>query len=175
MSYIKKLRDFEQTGLFRRWLYNPNHWISKDIIYDRPRVERLYCDTPKGYRINLHVIHPCPGGQVLLHPHPWPSAVHVLPPKQGGAYEMGSGFSATNEPPARRKLIRQISTGELWYEMMDPDQWHYVRPLGSISLSVMLTGKPWKRWSPKGSSIQPLLSCERVTQILNMFCDHFEK
>jgi hypothetical protein len=32
--------------------------------------------------------------------------------------------------------------------MIDPDGWHYVRPLDQPSLSLMVTGAPWSRTMP---------------------------
>ncbi len=109
-------------------------WESLDVNYEPPRVERLWRKFGD-FRIYLHRIHPCE--KALFHPHPWPSAVEVL----SGAYEMGIGYGAGPEAPptAATAILRKGSS----YEMIDPNGWHYVRPFGDPSLSIMVTGKPW--------------------------------
>ena len=45
--------------------------------------------------------------------------------------------------PARRRPDDRA--GGLRYEMTHANSWHYVRPLGRPTLSLMVTGKPWAR------------------------------
>lgn len=123
---------------------SPSCWTSLDVDYEPPRVERLWRalehhpagGAPLDYRLYLHRIHPCDKG--LWHPHPWPSAVKVL----SGRYEMGVGQSLTKyAPPSAASLVLPAGSE---YEMVDPDGWHYVRPLGpEPSLSIMVTARPW--------------------------------
>lgn len=113
-------------------------WQSLDIDYHAPRVERLWRDW-EGFRVYLHWIHPCEPGEALLHPHPWPSAMKVL----GGRYEMGVGYGPGETEPPLAALL-ELAEGST-YQMIDPDQWHYVRPLDGPALSLMVTGKPWNR------------------------------
>lgn len=127
-----------------------DRWTTLDIDYDTPRVERLWrtmeyrmvgdsissVSPPMAYRLYLHRIHPCDKG--LWHPHPWPSAVKVL----SGRYEMGvgEGISKHDPPPSATLVLTPGSE----YEMVHPDGWHYVRPLGpEPSLSIMVSGAPW--------------------------------
>ena len=59
--------------------------------------------------------------------------------------------------------------GDFRYEMTHPDSWHYVRPLGAPTLSLMVTGKPWDRESHKsGKPLQPLRT-EQVAELLRLF------
>lgn len=123
----------------------PACWQTLDIDYDAPRVERLWRTVeyqegaltgPTHYRLYLHRIHPC--ASALWHPHPWPSAIKVL----SGRYEMGIGYGVGRaDPPAAATVV--LTAGSE-YEMVDPNGWHYVRPLGpEPSLSLMVSGAPW--------------------------------
>lgn len=116
-------------------------WHTLDVDYEPPRVERLWRDFEKDYRIYLHRIHPC--DKALFHPHPWASAIKVL----SGKYVMGVGYTLDNVPPTEAATI--VLAAGSYYEMIDPDGWHYVRPIGGPSLSIMVTGPKWDRWSPK--------------------------
>jgi hypothetical protein len=137
-------------------------WQSLYIDYHPPTVERLW--TPwRDYRVYLHRIHPCEREQALFHPHPWPSAMRVLE----GDYEMAVGFGVGIETPPVAALM--IAQGDFRYEMTHPDSWHYVRPLGRPTLSVMVTGKPWARDAPRNSRpLQPLRQ-EQVAELLQLF------
>src|SRR6185503_7498206 len=96
-------------------------------------------------------------------PHPWPSAIRVL----SGKYEMGIGFGAGDEaPPVAARVI--LSAGNE-YEMTHPDGWHYVRPINEPSMSLMVTGRPWERPSPKSERPLSPLHPEKVTEIRSFF------
>lgn len=137
-------------------------WQSVDVDYHPPRVERLW-KRRGDYRVYLHRIHPCGREDALFHPHPWPSAMRVL----DGEYEMAVGFGAgTAEPPVAALMV---SRGDFRYEMTHPDAWHYVRPLGAPTLSVMVTGKPWARESPKSDKPLRPLSPEAVAELFGLF------
>lgn len=125
-------------------------WNSLHIDYHPPVVERMWRPW-RDVRVSLHRIHPCAPGEALLHPHPWPSAILVV----SGTYEMGVTYGAgTLAPPLASKVV--LAPGSR-YEMIDPDGWHYVRPLGAPSLSLMVTGKPWSRAMPVEPE-QPLVA-----------------
>lgn len=121
-------------------------WNSVFVDYEYPHVERLWLPW-NGYRLSLHRILPCEEGQALFHPHPWPQAVKVL--DAGGGYEMGIGWGAGDAPPPL--ACKFVAGSGFRYEMLDVNGWHYVRPIERPSLSIMLTGKPWDRTSPKSS------------------------
>ncbi|HVI40648.1 MAG TPA: hypothetical protein VM577_08310 [Anaerovoracaceae bacterium] len=125
-------------------LRDPNRWQTLDINYDKPRVERVWTQWGE-YRINLHRIHPCE--EAFFHPHPWPSVISII----SGRYEMAIGFGAgLEEPPVAARIILADSSA---YEMLNPDGWHYVRPIGGPVMSIMITGKPWSREMPKSDKV----------------------
>src|SRR5690348_11598928 len=97
-------------------------WNSVYVDYHKPYVERLWTQVDS-VRVYLHRIHPCTRDEALFHPHPWPSAMRILQ----GKYEMAVGYGkGMNPPPKAATLV--LETGSS-YEMIDPDGWHYVRPL----------------------------------------------
>lgn len=143
-------------------LLNKPGWNSLYINYHPPVVERLWRQVD-GYRVYLHRIHPCTEEQALVHPHPWPSAIRVLE----GSYEMGIGYGkGMTTPPIACKIITNKA---FCYEMVEPDGWHYVRPIGYPSISLMVTGKPWEREAPRSNEPLAPMSEERVTDLLNRF------
>ena len=143
-------------------LQDENIWRSLYVDYHPPTVERLW--TPwREYRAFLHRIFPCERQQALFHPHPWPSAMRVL----AGKYEMAVGFGpGMDEPPVAAMIV---SEGDFRYEMTHPDSWHYVRPIGTPTLSVMVTGQPWDREAHKSSKPLQPLHPEQVTELLGLF------
>jgi len=142
-------------------------WAGLFIDYHPPTVERLWRRWGE-HRISLHRIHPCAEGEALFHPHPWPSAMRVLE----GEYEMAVGYGEGEEaPPVAAKMI--LSGGELRYEMTDPDAWHYVRPIGGVSWSVMVTGKPWTRPAPRASKALVELTARQREELLAYFRAHY--
>lgn len=162
MSYIEKLQQIERVKLYDL-LCDVSIWKSLDINYHPPHVERLWCQLGK-YRLYLHFIHPCRREDALFHPHPWPSAIHVIE----GQYEMGMGFGPGLKEPEVFSTI--LTSGGMYYEMPHRDGWHYVRPL-SVSSSVMLTGEPWDREMPAEDEVGQLsgLHNDRVVVMLDYF------
>jgi hypothetical protein len=78
-----------------------------------------------------------------------------------GEYEMAVGYGKGETTPPVAALM--IAAGDFRYEMTDPDAWHYVRPLGRPSMSLMVTGKPWDRPAPRsGKELQPLNDAQRA-------------
>ena len=141
-------------------------WQSLLVDYHPPTVERLWT-TWQGFRVYLHRIHPCEREQALFHPHPWPSAMRVLE----GDYEMAVGFGAGMEAPPVAALM--IARGDFRYEMTHPNSWHYVRPLGRPTLSLMVTGKPWAREAPRSTKPLRPLQAEQVAELLRSFRSRF--
>jgi hypothetical protein len=135
---IDKLQQLERVKIFDL-LHSPELWNSLNINYHPPQVERLWCQLGV-YRLYLHFIHPCKEGEALYHPHPWPSAIHVLE----GSYETGFGYGeGTEEPEVFGKVF--VPNGGMYYDMTHKDGWHYVRPLGGVCSTIMLAGEPWDR------------------------------
>lgn len=143
-------------------------WNSMAVRYEHPFVDRLW--TPfefegQSFRLSLHHIHPCELGQAFWHPHPWPSIVLLL----RGKYEMGVGYGAGTSPPD--SVLTCILEPGAIYEMVNPDAWHYVRPLDPQgSWSIMLSGEPWGRQmpGPKPPSAVELWS-EQISRMLDEF------
>ncbi len=149
-----------------RLLAEKDQWQSLNINYHPPFVERVYRSW-EGYRIYLHKIHPCGPGEALFHPHPWPSAMHIL----SGKYEMAVGYGSSDTPPP--EAVKLIASGDLKYEMTDINSWHYVRPIDEMAMTLMVTGKPWRRKAPgKNQDLVPLLS-EAKEEIIAFFRDYF--
>jgi len=150
-----------------RLLLDEAGWSGLYIDYHPPTVERLWRNWGDEYRISLHRIHPCGPGQALFHAHPWPSAMRIL----AGEYEMAVGFGpGESEPPVAALMI---ASGDFRYEMTDPDAWHYVRPLGGPSWSVMVTGSPWNRPSPRPDKPLVPLSEEQRRQLFAFFRERY--
>ncbi len=143
-------------------LMSPDGWKTLRIDYHPPHVDRVYRDW-QGMRLCLHWIYPCEPGEALLHTHPWPSAMRVL----RGHYEMGVGYGKGDAPPPIAARI--VASGPMEYEMTDPDAWHYVRPVGGVAMTIMLSGKPWNRWSPQAPKELSPLSENQFLAILDAY------
>jgi hypothetical protein len=144
-------------------LADAESWHSLLIDYHPPVVERVWRPW-RDLRLSLHRIHPCGPGEALLHPHPWPSAVWIV----SGKYEMGVTYGTGSSPPP---LGARIVLGPgARYEMTEPDAWHYVRPLETPSLSIMVTGTPWARSMPVEPE-QPLgpMATEKRNELITAF------
>jgi len=147
-------------------LHDEDTWNSLYVDYHPPIVERLW--MPWGdYRVNLHRIYPCTRDEALFHPHPWPSAMRVL----SGEYEMAVGYGKGETAPSIAALM--IASGDFRYEMTDPDAWHYVRPLREPTMSLMVTGKPWDRPSPKSGKPLQQLSVEQRSAMFQFFREQY--
>jgi hypothetical protein len=165
-SLIEKLQQIERLKIYEL-LDDSSIWKSLNIDYHPPHVERLWCQLGN-YRLYLHFIHACEREEALFHPHPWPSAIHVLE----GQYEMGMGFGEGIEKPEVFTTI--LTKGDMYYEMPHRDGWHYVRPL-SVCSSIMLTGEPWDREMPDADEVGELseLHNDRIMVMLNYFKTKF--
>lgn len=131
-------------------LQDTEGWQSMFIDYEQPIVKRIWRQLGE-YRVCLHKIHSCNKDKAFFHPHPWPSAMKILK----GAYEMGLGYSTSNEiPPIMTTLVLKKDSE---YVMDDIRAWHYVRPVTEYAYSVMVTGLPWGTKVPKSNqALQPL-------------------
>lgn len=142
-------------------------WRTLLIDYHPPVVERVFRQWGD-FRISLHCIHPCAPSEALFHPHPWPSAMRIL----SGTYEMAVGYGAGDEPPPHAAKI--IARGDLAYEMTDPNAWHYVRPIGDVAMTLMVTGPPWQRSAPGPTSPLGPLTPARAEEIKSFFRERFD-
>lgn len=199
MNMIQDLKNLEVSEIIEI-LKNPSNFTSKNVDYHPPLVERIWAPYGEG-RLYFHFIHPCETSEALYHPHPWPSSMHIIE----GSYEMGLGFDSgilpicieceielvndeghiecpncgggPDEDPLT--VITQVSKLILengsYYEMVEPEAWHYVRPL-VITKTVMLTGKPWNyQHNFKIRPEKPLgeLLPERAEEIRKWFLDYY--
>lgn len=139
-----------------------DRWFDVDVDYEPPRVERVWRQY-REWRVYLHCIHPCDVTQALFHPHPWPSAMLIL----SGSYSMLLGYGkGSTAPPVRHKVI--LSAGSR-YEMTDKDEWHCAAPFDGCAMTLMVTGAPWERWSPRPQKLLNRLEESRRERILCFF------
>jgi len=184
---IEELKDIEKHVL-ADLLKNPSIWNTVDVNYHQPRVERLWTQVGES-RLMLHVIHPCAPGESLYHPHPWPSAMHILKGKYetGVAHRLPPGFSQfmdvenyikiKGEGEEENIYLRQIFRSEAvegtCIEMLDPAGWHFVRPIEDPCYTLMLIGKPFEKKDdqdvPKTWGKLPELEEVRKLEILRIF------
>ncbi len=147
----------------------PEDWRSLHINDEKPYVQRLWMPYGEG-RLMLHFILPCKPREALFHPHPWPSAMRIV----WGEYETAYGHGPPDGPrPAmgEKKILR---AGDC-YEMVNPEAWHYVRPIDVPVVSVMVTGKPWDTTrARKGFELRPLGSGEAAI-LLGIFRMYYQK
>lgn len=123
------------------WLKDEDGWNSLKVDYNHPHVDRLWRQFGEN-RIMIHRIHPCEAEQALLHPHPWPSAVTILPQVNDATYETGVGYGdPTGDVPPLAAKFHLKAGGS--YEMTDPNGWHYVRPVERHIYTIMVIGKPY--------------------------------
>lgn len=165
---IDKLKQIEDK-LLLDLLSKPELWNSLLIDYHPPIVERVWTQLGN-YRLMLHFIQPCEAKDALFHPHPWPSAIHVL----HGAYEMGLGFGPGLVDPAKMGTIF-VENGGMYYDLTHIDSWHYVRPIDGPCASIMLIGPKWDREEIKSDEPLKPLSDIKKDIILNWFKDFYRQ
>lgn len=163
---IDKLKQIEEKMILDL-LQKPEIWKTLMVDYHPPTVER--CWTQVGnFRILLHFIHKCETKDALFHPHPWPSAMHVL----NGAYEMGLGFGSGLVEPEKMCTIL-LENGGAYYDMTHIDGWHYVRPVENVCATVMLIGKPWGREEIKSDEPLKPMTQARKMMMLEWFTHYY--
>lgn len=163
---IDQLKQIEDKMILSL-LNQPDKWKTLLINYHPPMVERCWIQIGN-YRLYLHFIHPCEAKDALFHPHPWPSAMHVL----HGRYEMGLGFGPGNEEPPKMCTLL-LENGGAYYDMTHIDGWHYVRPIGGPCATVMLAGKLWGREEIKEAGPLGPLSDERKKMMIEWFESYY--
>jgi hypothetical protein len=163
---LRVLKQIEDEVL-KDLLSQPDLWSSLFVNYHKPYVERVFT-LWNGYRISLHVIHPCFPEEALVHPHPWPAAFRIV----GGYYRTGVGYSDTTELPENMDEFH-FNDGAL-YEMTDPNMWHWVAPKTPVS-TIMVNGPLYSEMNPgcKKADVElKSLSDSRVKEILEMFSNY---
>lgn len=148
----------------------PDKWKTLDVNYHPPRVERLWTEY-NGYRIFLHTIHRT-NAECLYHKHRWPAVFKQLE----GSYEMGLTYSekeiSSEEAHGLSDLGKFILAKGSYYELTQTDALHYVKPISSISHSVMITYDLYPEADFRKEIVdQPLypLSEERKTELIEKF------
>lgn len=141
----------------------PN-WNTLDVLYHEPRVQRLFRDIEidgRKYRACLHRIHGvADAAKCLMHYHEWSGITTIVK----GSYEMGSGYGDPFGQPPKSMMISHYHVGSS-YMMPDPYWWHYVRPTGEPSWSVMLMGPKYpKELLPSPSEEHDLTKNERISE-----------
>jgi hypothetical protein len=100
---------------------------------EKPHLKRLWRQWYH-YRINLHHFTACEQTEEFPHPHPWMMAVKILE----GKYMMGLGKGNNlSAPPVL--TYKEYEPGE-YYEMLEMDEWHAIRPLGEEAVTIMVSG-----------------------------------
>lgn len=159
-SYLSLLTDIEDK--LPVLLQEAALWQSVNIDYHPPKVERVWLEYDT-LRICLHRIYPAKPLETLFHAHPWPSAMKILK----GTYETGIGLSSDDSQPAIATTLL-LNEGDV-YEMISPNEWHYVCPIGEVTYSLMISGPPWHNTAPLlAKKLLPLPS-QVKTEILDFF------
>jgi hypothetical protein len=163
---IKRLKEIEKNQILDL-LNQPEIWKSKLIDYEPPIVERVYTQL-EDYRLSLHFIHPCE--ESLVHPHVWESGMHIIE----GEYEMALYYPDEND--ILQEVSKIITKGDFYYEMLNRKAQHYVKPIGGICTTVMLTGLPiWKENDMIVNKVLEDLSETRKLEILNYYKKYYSK
>lgn len=139
-------------------------WTGLDIVYEEPRVRRLWKQVDD-WRIYLHEIFPT--DKPYYHPHPWASAMYLA----RGVYTMGVGYGDPFGPPPPLATTLILQTGT-FYDMPDPKGWHFVAPVRGPAYTVMVTEKPWehgKALAPKDVPAAAPLPPEEKVALWNVF------
>jgi hypothetical protein len=122
-----------------RLLQQPEIWNSLDVDYYPPRVERLWTQYDNEHRLFIHLIHPT-DEPCLFHKHRWPASFKMI----DGSYEMAitycEGEINSDEAYKLPMISRFIMNTGSYYQMTDTHTLHYVKPMGGISTSLMLSG-----------------------------------
>ena len=148
-------------------LKDSEQWHSSDIDHP-PRIQRIWIPW-EGNKILLHRTSPCGPDEALYRPHPWPSAMAVM----RGQCEIGIGYGPGLElpPPV---VCRLVANGGDCYEMTEEWAWHYIRPLQE-TFTIMVTGQPWDRGTPKPDKKLSELDKEDKEDLLFTFNYHLER
>lgn len=167
IDILKGISNKEMFDILSR---DNSEFTSLDIDYHPPRVERIQT-MYEGYRISFHIIHPCKREEALYHPHAWPSAVHVML----GKYEMGVSHSldldATEETLRKNEICKTVVSNGMYYEMLNPHGFHYVRPVDEPVYSIMLMGPKWDTDTPQKKATKELKPLEdwRIDEMKKRF------
>jgi hypothetical protein len=161
-SMLPVLDSFKKA--LPKLLENETIWNSLYVDYSAPLVERVWQPFDEG-RGFLHTFHTCKYDESLYHKHNWPSGMEVV----SGSYEMGIGHGIPGDDTPPPITTRIILVPGCRYEMIDPDEWHYVLPLEENTRSIMVTGKPWGTGAPKSVYTLRTLNDEELKRMFDFF------
>jgi hypothetical protein len=165
MKMLERLNQIERE--LPDLLRDESKWNSLFVDYHPLTVERLWREMGD-YRVCLHKIHPCKPEEALFHPHSWPSTMKLL----AGRYDIGIGYGiGEQEPPIATRII--MVKGSI-YEMSEKHGWHYVAPIDNPVFSLMVTGKPWERRSPRSEKKLSELTMEQKRELFEFFRKAYE-
>lgn len=137
-TYLGKL-NYVMANL--PWMFHSipqSGWKSLIINRRKPHTYRVFKQFGD-YRICLHKFEGCDEHEAFLHPHPWPGAFCII----HGKYLMNVGYSVdlVQNP---HFVYRQLQVPGSRYEIVEPQAWHAVIPVGGEVYTLMLNGKPWE-------------------------------
>lgn len=134
LGKLQKTLDTDIVDILR----DTRGWQSLYIDYHKPYVERLWKDIGD-VRLSLHRILPCEKVESLNHRHPWPMASYIVAGTYHEEWGVGDGDLYT-------KIGTHVRVPCSLYEMTDPRLRHCIYGQENV-LTIMLTGKPWKKSS----------------------------
>lgn len=165
---IDILKEIEET-IILELLSNSEIWNSYEE--KTPRVEKIFTDinfNGKQYRLLFHYNHVCSDMETEYHSHPHKLAIHVI----DGVYEMGIGTEKKTPYSEgflfNNTLCKIECYGGMYYEMTDKEGFHYVKPIGSKTKSVMIQENPKDVYNEQ-------LSDERKEKIRKWFYKYYYK
>jgi hypothetical protein len=173
MINIEFLQQFEMNQM--QDILAKGDFKSALIDYETPHVHRMWTQLNDTQRLFLHKIFPC--DQPYMHPHPWASVIHVIDGHdKSGFYEMAVGYGDPLKPQPEGEIMRLLFEGGGYYEMLQPNGWHSVKPLHGPVYSVMITERTdWVVLNDKKPET-PLeqLSFQQQKELLGFFNWHYQ-
>lgn len=166
---IELLKKIEKDNLLEL-LSNGSNWNTLFIDYYPPVVERLWLQYDNNHRLFVHKIYPT-REPCLYHKHKWEAAFKLIK----GSYEMGVTYSekeiSSEEAYNLKDISRFILSAGSYYEMLNTHTLHYVKPLDSYSISLMLTGNmyPEPRQEAVTKELKPLSNLKKLQLLKETF------
>jgi hypothetical protein len=156
---LDELLKLVESGTAENILYDPKtQWETFEA--EEPRFERVWTQLGTN-QLAVNRIHR--GLQSYPHPHPWPFAVLILQ----NSYRMTIGYGEpTSLPVPPVALTLEVAAGSS-YEMIDPNGWHDISPIGEPVISLMLKG-PYRRASQEGPSPYPPMTPSAKGELLSL-------
>lgn len=148
-------------------LNDQDGWKGLYADSEKPHLKRLWRPWNE-YRINLHHFTACQDTEEFPHPHPWKMVVRILE----GTYLMGLGRASDLLTPPKM-IYKKYYPGE-YYEMLEEDEWHAIRPLGAEALTIMVSGPPiYQRNKMLGNKPSRELNLEERSELFKRIRVHY--